>query len=141
MELKGIELKGTPARARVRTLTLVVSLFGSIPKSEHGKFTCSRSVHHCSSALEPVLVAPRPIELRGVDPSSIELRGIELSGLEARSSAPRSTLFRFDVAALVLENLLEGDGLERQVHEIPCRQVRRPIRCMVPPTVRTRPDK
>jgi uncharacterized protein YjbI with pentapeptide repeats len=90
IELRGIELSGTPARARERRVT-PLSFEPEIPKSEHGKLSEARVVHHCASAPEPGTVPARPIELSGKEPSSIELSGIELSGLDDRSRALRST--------------------------------------------------
>jgi hypothetical protein len=104
IELRGIELRGTPARASARRVTSVVESSEPIPKSEQLNPIEEdwSSLHHAVSACEPVSTPPRPIELRGVAPSSIELSGIELSGLDERSSAPRSTEFRFSAAVGLL---------------------------------------
>jgi len=116
---EGIELSGTPARARERRVT-PLSFEPEIPKSEHGKLSEARVVHHCASAPEPGTVPARPIELSGKEPSSIELSGIELSGLDDRSRALRSTESKLAPAKAglasgcgVLQDVLERHRLER----------------------------
>ncbi len=95
MELSGMELRGTPASASDKRVTLVEESEGFIPKSAQLDPTIVSSEHHAAIELAPSLAPPRPIELRGVAPSSMELRGMELRGLDERSSAPRLTDSRF----------------------------------------------